>query len=260
MKNSSKTIAFLCLAAVAGLTQAADVEAQPRLRRAPAPKPTSTARPTVAKPPAAITKPIVFRPITASAQLRSALAGKKRVNTRSQIPLLGSLPWIGAAFRFDTETDQRRELLVVLTPRIIQTDEDYETVKTIASSRMSWCLADVLNVHGDVGLTGGNGLWGPARSTTIYPDMQPTVIEDHAVPHSGQGFPHQPYDPGVPNMIEGYPQGTESSSVIEPAQLPSFNADAKVSPAGSTFRSAGYVTPAVAPPLPNEASVQRTPY
>ena len=190
----------------------------------------------------------------------AGLISKKRVNTRSQIPLLGSLPWIGAAFRFDTETDQRRELLVVLTPRIIQTDEDYETVKTIASSRMSWCLADVLNVHGDVGLTGGNGLWGPARSTTIYPDMQPTVIEDHAVPHSGQGFPHQPYDPGVPNMIEGYPQGTESSSVIEPAQLPSFNADAKVSPAGSTFRSAGYVTPAVAPPLPNEASVQRTPY
>lgn len=190
----------------------------------------------------------------------AGLISKSRSNTRTQIPVLGSLPWIGAAFRFDTETDQRRELLVVLTPRIIQSDEDYETVKTIASSRMSWCLADVLNVHGDVGLTGGNGLWGPAKSTTIYPDMQPTVIEDHAVPHSGQGILNQPYDPTMPNMIDGYPLGTESSSVIEPAQLPSLNTDAQISTASTALRSAGYVTPATAPPLPNEASVQRTPY
>ncbi|MEO8271941.1 MAG: hypothetical protein ABI557_19615, partial [Aureliella sp.] len=133
-------------------------------------------------------------------------------------------------------------------------------VKTVASSRMSWCLADVLNVHGDVGLTGGNGLWGPAKSATIYPDMQPTVIEDHAVPHSGQPFFNQPYDPNMPNIIEGYPLETDSGSVVEPAQLPSFNADAQISTADSTFRSAGYVTPAVAPSLPNESSAQRTPY
>ena len=190
----------------------------------------------------------------------AGLITKSRANTRSQIPVLGSIPWIGAAFRYDTETDERRELLVVLTPRIIQSDEDYETVKTIASSRMSWCLADVLNVHGDVGLTGGNGLWGPAKSATIYPDMQPTVIEDRATPNSGKGFFSQPYNPSMPNLIEGYPSGSESSSIIEPAQLPSFSADAQVSPAASTFRAAGYVTPAVAPPLPNEAPVQRTPY
>ncbi|MCC7336671.1 MAG: general secretion pathway protein GspD [Pirellulaceae bacterium] len=190
----------------------------------------------------------------------AGLISKSRTNTRNQIPVLGSLPWIGAAFRFDTETDQRRELLVVLTPRIIQTDEDYEMVKTIASSRMSWCLADVLNVHGDVGLTGGNGLWGPAKSATIYPDMQPTVIEDRATPNSGKASLNQFYDPSMPNMIEGYPLGTESKSLIEPAQLPSFNADAQISTANSTFRSAGYVTPAAAPPLANEVPVQRTPY
>ncbi|GIW97361.1 MAG: hypothetical protein KatS3mg111_0694 [Pirellulaceae bacterium] len=116
----------------------------------------------------------------------AGLISKSRTTTRNQIPVLGSLPLIGPAFRYDVESEQRRELLVVLTPRIIQSDEDYEMLKQIESSRMSWCLADVLNVHGDVGLSGGNGLWGPARSQLIYPDEQPTVLDDRAVPRAGE--------------------------------------------------------------------------
>lgn len=189
----------------------------------------------------------------------AGLISKSRASTRSQIPVLGSIPWIGAAFRFDTETEQRRELLVVLTPRIIQTDDDYETVKTIASSRMSWCLADVLNVHGDVGLTGGNGLWGPAKSATIYPDMQPTVIEDHAVPNSGKRFMNQPYDPNMPPIIESYPLQQPDGSIIEPAQLPNFDSGANITPMGST-RPAAFVSQASVTTLPNAAPVQRSPY
>jgi hypothetical protein len=36
-------------------------------------------------------------------------------------------------------------------------------------------LADVVEMHGDVGLSEGYGLWGPAVGATIYPDLQPTV-------------------------------------------------------------------------------------
>ncbi len=90
----------------------------------------------------------------------AGLISKTRQSNRSQVPILGSIPIIGAAFRFDVETEQRKELLVVLTPRLIQTDEEYETLKQVESSRMSWCLADVLSVHGDQGLSSGNGLWG----------------------------------------------------------------------------------------------------
>ncbi len=128
----------------------------------------------------------------------AGLISKNRSTTRSQIPFLGSLPIVGPAFRFDIETEQRRELLVVLTPRIIQTDEDYDLLKQVESSRMSWCLADVLNVHGDVGLSGGNGLWGPAHSALIYPDAQPTVLEDRASP------PRREYVP-TPSPSDAYP-------------------------------------------------------
>ena len=39
--------------------------------------------------------------------------------TGSQIPLLGSLPYLGAAFRQTTEEVERREIIILITPRII---------------------------------------------------------------------------------------------------------------------------------------------
>lgn len=165
----------------------------------------------------------------------AGLISKQRTSNRSQVPVLGSLPLIGAAFRFDVETEQRRELLVVMTPRIIQTDEDYEMLKQVESSRMSWCLADVLNMHGDVGLSGGNGLWGPARSAVIYPDVQPTVIEDRTRPY-GQT------DPGMidPMIIDrGYPLGQESA-IGDPATAPELDISAGAQRPSSPFRTVGY--------------------
>jgi general secretion pathway protein D len=112
----------------------------------------------------------------------AGLIQKSRSSTSRRIPYLADIPWLGALFRFDVESERRTELLVVLTPRIIQTDEDYEMMKQVESSRMSWCLADILEMHGDAGLSGGHGLWGPARGPIIYPDLQPTAIE-HAPPY-----------------------------------------------------------------------------
>ncbi len=37
----------------------------------------------------------------------------------NQIPLLGSLPWVGPAFRQKTETIDRNEIIVLITPRIV---------------------------------------------------------------------------------------------------------------------------------------------
>lgn len=41
----------------------------------------------------------------------------------TQVPLMGSLPWVGPLFRHKTETMTRREILVLLTPRLVQEPE-----------------------------------------------------------------------------------------------------------------------------------------
>jgi hypothetical protein len=120
---------------------------------------------------------------------------------------------IGAAFRFDVESEQRKELLVVLTPRIIQTDEDYENLKQIESSRMSWCLADVVNLHGDVGLSGGNGLWGPARGGMMYPDRPAIKVPDRAPVDLNNNYPMYGSEP-MPGVEIPVPMDT-STGVYE---------------------------------------------
>lgn len=102
------------------------------------------------------------------------LIQKQRTNQSRRVPYLADIPLLGVMFRFDRETETRNELLIIMTPMLITGDEDLEYVKQVESSRMSYCLADVVEMHGDVGLSGGYGLWGPATGPVIYPDLHPT--------------------------------------------------------------------------------------
>ena len=69
-----------------------------------------------------------------------------------RVPLIADVPLIGAVFRFDSSRQVRTELLIVLTPRVIRGRAEAERLKHIESSRMSWCLSDVVDLHGPAGL------------------------------------------------------------------------------------------------------------
>ena len=45
--------------------------------------------------------------------------------TKSQVPLLGDIPWAGALFRSQTDTSKRQEIILLLTPHIIKDEEAY---------------------------------------------------------------------------------------------------------------------------------------
>jgi hypothetical protein len=79
---------------------------------------------------------------------------------------------------------------------LITGEEDLEYVKQTESARMSWCLADVVEMNGDVGLSGGYGLWGPANGGgVIYPDLQPTV--DCIINEDGTMMDPSSIDPSI---------------------------------------------------------------
>lgn len=107
------------------------------------------------------------------------LIQKTRSQFSRRIPYVSNIPILGALFRFDQEIERRSEMLIIMTPIIVSGDEDLEFVKQEESSRMSYCIADVVEMNGDVGLNGGYGLWGPAIGPMIYPDMTPTIDDIH---------------------------------------------------------------------------------
>jgi general secretion pathway protein D len=48
-----------------------------------------------------------------------------------------------------------------------------EMLKQVESARMSWCLSDVVEMHGPVGLRSQSDLMGEAEAETVYPQPVP---------------------------------------------------------------------------------------
>jgi len=65
-----------------------------------------------------------------------------------KVPWLGDLPVLGAAFRFDSKTKKRSELLIFLTPRIMKTPEDYEEQKQVETERMAFSMERAEEIAG----------------------------------------------------------------------------------------------------------------
>ncbi|MCC2099496.1 MAG: hypothetical protein KDJ29_21585, partial [Hyphomicrobiales bacterium] len=151
------------------------------------------------------------------------LIQKSRSQFSRRVPYISNIPYLGALFRFDQEIETRSELLVIMTPHIVSGEEDWEYIKQEETSRMSWCLADVVEMHGDVGLNGGYGLWGPAIGPVIYPDATPMVDDIEAVYGQPQIMP-SPQPTPVPGdgyiMPEVIEPGPVNVSPQPPANAP----------------------------------------
>ena len=91
--------------------------------------------------------------------------------THSRVPYLSNLPLLGNLFRYDSVIQQRRELLILLTPHIVRDENDADRIKQIEAARMSWCLGDVIKVHGPSGLRTRYDDFSNAETTVVYPGM-----------------------------------------------------------------------------------------
>ena len=67
----------------------------------------------------------------------AGLISKDKLSSIRRVPYLSDIPVLGYLFRHTITGEQRRELLIVMTPYIIESDEDYEWVKMVESERMS---------------------------------------------------------------------------------------------------------------------------
>ncbi len=99
----------------------------------------------------------------------------ERVDTFRGIPFLSDVPVLGHLFRYDTQSDKRQELLFFMTPHIVMDDQDVDMVNQRESERMSWCLADVMQIHGDPGFRGGHPDAWTDGTPLIYPSVDPTA-------------------------------------------------------------------------------------
>jgi len=102
----------------------------------------------------------------------------KKTAIDRRVPWLHNIPVLGNLFRYDNDTDMRAELLIILTPRVVQSQEEAERIKQVEAGRMSWCLSDVHAIHGPTGLYDDrdSSAWH-GQGEVIYPDLNPRGLK-----------------------------------------------------------------------------------
>ena len=160
-----------------------------------------------------------------------------------RVPYLGDVPVLGRLFRFDSVSRERREVLFILTPYIMNSTEIEAQYNFRETERMSWCLADVVAIHGalPVGTAGANAF--SHESPLIFPDETPAgpsiirpgetldprlqPLPTPAVPPPGVPAPPPPAIPGpeIPPQSSRRPLPPEGQATV---RLPSWQPAAAV--------------------------------
>jgi type II secretion system protein D len=69
------------------------------------------------------------------------------------VPGLGDIPVAEWLFKTRFRGVVKRELLIVLTPHIVASEEDADRIRNEESCRIDWIMSDVEEVHGDIGVS-----------------------------------------------------------------------------------------------------------
>lgn len=206
--------------------------------------------------------------ITAQATVSAAdgetiiLGGLISRSTRTlhrQVPWLGDIPIIKYLFSYDYNSIQRTELLIIMTPHVIRSSGDMERLKQAEFARMSWCEADIFDLHGDVFPQTGmmSQIIEDADCKLVYPDSDPRGgVDGSRLPldRTWRETPESQYPEQEPtleqeiqslNVPESLPQ--PRSEVYTPMRLPTADNQRASS-------SVGYL-----PPLPTQLNSSTPP-
>jgi len=155
------------------------------------------------------------------------LITKDTTDIHRWVPWLGDVPVLGRLFSFDSVAVEKSELLIILTPRIVESEEDAEVVKQIEAARMNWCLADVLEVHGDPFDRTG-------QTPVIYPDLDPTAQSLVPPEPTPEDWPSAPEEADrTPFITEPLPPTPEQKGATADPGPPAPEQGAGVGPAST---------------------------
>lgn len=125
---------------------------------------------------------------------------KRDEETERKVPILGDIPVLGQAFRYDFKRSLRTELLIFLTPRVVHNEAEAEMVKEIEIQRINFVEAEAEMLHGPLFGVPAPGWTDPLNPAT---PAAPSVIPPAPAPM----MPNRPAaymfedDPSIPTTV-----------------------------------------------------------
>lgn len=104
----------------------------------------------------------------------SGLIREEKNRTERGAPWISDIPLLGNLFKFQGEEARRSELLIVLTPYLVDGDEDIEMLNNEDMDRMHWCINDVAEVYGTTNYD--RGVQNFSAPAVYYPDADPNGL------------------------------------------------------------------------------------
>jgi type II secretory pathway component GspD/PulD (secretin) len=90
-----------------------------------------------------------------------------------RVPYLSDIPLLGQLFRYDSGSNNRRELLIILTPHVVRGPEEAELLKQMEMSRMSWISSDIFDwMNPQMPISSS---LDSDQVPTVYPDRTPSA-------------------------------------------------------------------------------------
>ena len=116
----------------------------------------------------------------------SGLIQETKSHGERGVPILKDIPGIGPFFKFEFDTAERRELLIFLTPYLVDSEQTLNQLNQSEMDRMHWCLSDVAEIYGEANYNGLNQTSG--NVDVIYPGQDPTGGSPQVSPGNVQGW------------------------------------------------------------------------
>jgi len=110
----------------------------------------------------------------------AGLITEQRRSSNSSIPGLNRIPIIKHFFEYDSKNYDRSELVIILTPRLIRTQEDLMLMNQQERERMSWCVSDVVRLTGDSGMRRRSDEWFHTEVRHIH--AAPVILHESQLP------------------------------------------------------------------------------
>ncbi len=106
----------------------------------------------------------------------SGLIQETKTHIERGAPILSDLPVIGPLFKFESDEARRSELLIFMTPTLIDTEQAIDAQNNDEMNRMHWCLCDVAEVYGNTGYDAHQADMESLQ--TVYPDQNSIEVRD----------------------------------------------------------------------------------
>ncbi len=112
----------------------------------------------------------------------SGLITTENSYSKRGIPIISDLPWIGPLFSFESELNIRKELLIIMTPYLIDSQEQLDRINQVEADRMHWCMCDVVDIYGNISSIHGPDVLDQHVPTIFYPDSDPFGLQPKNTP------------------------------------------------------------------------------